>query len=75
MPHNLHFIQFPLAGHNNADFTGWRPSHQMTAMFTGPHLRDADPARLHFVPMHMRAIHDYLSRNVDLVLRQAKIYG
>ena len=35
----------------------------------------ADPARLHFVPMHMRAIHDYLSRNVDLVLRQAKIYG
>ena len=70
LPHNLHFIQFPLAGYNNADFTGWHPSYQMTTMFMGSHLRDADPARLHFVPMHMRAIHDYLSRNADVALIQ-----
>ena len=70
LPDDLHFIQFPLTGYNRNDFTAWHPSYHMTTMFMGPNLRAADPARLHFVPMHMRAIHDYLSRDVDVALIQ-----
>lgn len=70
LPENLHFIQFPLPGYNNTDFTAWHPSYQMTTMFMGSHLRGADAARLHFVPMHMRATHDYLRSGVDVALIQ-----
>lgn len=70
LPPDLHFIQFPLTGYNKKDFTAWHPSFHMTTMFMGPNLRAADPARLHFVPMHMRAIHDYLGRGVDVALIQ-----
>lgn len=70
LPDDLHFIQFPLSGYNRADFTAWRPTFQATTMFMGSSLRNADPARLHFVPMQMRAIYDYLNRDVDIALIQ-----
>ena len=70
LPKRLHFIQFALSGYNGMDFTRWHPSYQATAMFMGPHLRDAAPARLHFVPMQMRAIYDYLGRDIDVALIQ-----
>ncbi len=35
-----------------------------------PHLRDADPQRLRFLPMQMRAVYDYLIEDVDVVLLQ-----
>ena len=70
LPEGLHFIQFPLAGFNQTDFTAWHPSHQMTTPFMAPHLRDADPERLHFLPMGMRALHDYLEQGIDVALIQ-----
>ena len=70
LPKRLHFVQFPLSGSNGMDFTGWHPSYQATTPFMGPHLRNADPARLHFLPMQMRAIYDYLSRDIDVALIQ-----
>ena len=70
LPEGLHFIQFPLAGFNQTDFTAWHPSHQMTTPFMAPHLRDADPERLHFLPMGMRALHDYLENGIDVALIQ-----
>lgn len=70
LPEGLHFVQFPLAGYNRADFTAWHPTFQATTMFMGANLRKADPARLHFVPMQMRAIYDYLSRDIDVALIQ-----
>ena len=70
LPEGLHFIQFPLAGFNQTDFTAWHPSHQMTTPFMAPHLRDADPERLHFLPMGMRALHDYLGHGIDVALIQ-----
>ena len=70
LPEGLHFVQFPLSGYNRADFTAWDPTFQATTMFMGANLRNADPARLHFVPMQMRAIYDYLSRNIDVALIQ-----
>ncbi len=70
LPEHLHFIQFPLATYNQMDFTAWHPSFRMTTPFMGAHLRGADPARLHFLPMHMRAFYDYLSRDIDVALVQ-----
>ncbi len=70
LPEGLHFIQFPLAGFNQMDFTAWHTSHQMTTPFMAPHLRDADPKRLHFLPMGMRALHDYLEQGIDVALIQ-----
>lgn len=70
----LHFVQFPLAGFNRQDFTSYGPAHQHTTFFMTPHLADADPARLHFLPMHMRRVFDYLSRDIDVALLQVA-YG
>jgi 4-hydroxybutyrate CoA-transferase len=70
LPESLHFIQFPLAGYNREDFTGYAPDSRFTTFFMTPHLKDADPARLHFLPMQMRRVYDYLSRDVDVVLLQ-----
>jgi len=70
LPERLHFIQFPLAGYNRQDFTAYEPTAQQTTFFMTPHLKDADPARLHFLPMQMRRVYDYLSSGVDVALLQ-----
>ncbi len=70
LPERLHFIQFPIAGYNQQDFTSYHPSAEFTTFFMTPQLRDADPERLHFLPMQMRAVYDYLARDVDVVLLQ-----
>jgi 4-hydroxybutyrate CoA-transferase len=70
LPDDLTFIQFPLAGFNRCDFTALGPTTRMTTFFMTPDLRKADPARLDFVPMHMRTVYDYLKRDVDVVLTQ-----
>ena len=70
LPEGLHFIQFPLPGFNKTDFTAWHPSHQLTTPFMAPHLRKADPQRLHFLPMGMRTLYDYLKRSIDVALIQ-----
>ncbi|MCZ6617080.1 MAG: hypothetical protein O7E57_03025 [Gammaproteobacteria bacterium] len=70
LPDNLHFIQFPLGGYNQTDFTALSPSSEHTTFFMTRHLRGADPERLHFLPMQMRAVYDYLSERVDVVLVQ-----
>ncbi len=58
LPERLHFIQFPLAGYNRQDFTAYEPTAEQTTFFMTPHLKDADPARLHFLPMQMRRVYD-----------------
>jgi len=70
LPERLRFIQFPLAGYNRFDFTAFSPTARMTTFFMSPDLRQADPERLEFVPMHMRTVYDYLNANVDVVLVQ-----
>ncbi len=70
LPEGLHFIQFPIPGVNQIDFTAWHPSYRMTTPFMAPHLRQADPARLHFLPAQMRAFHEYLRCRVDVALVQ-----
>lgn len=70
LPRNLHFIQFPIAGYNREDFTRYGPDASFTTFFMTPHLKDADPERLHFLPMQMRRVYDYLATNVDVVLVQ-----
>jgi 4-hydroxybutyrate CoA-transferase len=70
VPDDLTFIQFPLAGFNRGDFTALGPTTRMTTFFMTPDLRKADPARLDFVPMHMRTVYDYLKHDVDVVLTQ-----
>lgn len=66
----LHFVQFPLAGYNRQDFTSYGPAHEHTTFFMTPDLADADPARLHFRPMHMRRVFDYVSHDIDVALLQ-----
>ena len=70
LPEGLHFVQFPLAGYNQTDFTAWHPSFEMTTVFMTSHLKGADKGRLHFVPMQMRAVYDYLLSGIDVALIQ-----
>jgi len=70
LPGGLNFIQFPLAGYNEHDFTTFGPDTLFTTFFMTPHLRGADPQRLRFLPMQMRAVYDYLSSDIDVVLLQ-----
>jgi len=70
LPSDLHFVQFPLPGYNAVDFTAWHPSYHLTTFFMTSALRDADPARLHYLPMQMRWIYDYLGSAIDVALLQ-----
>lgn len=70
LPENLEFIQFPIGGLNNQDFTSYSDTATLTTFFMTPALRDADPARLNFLPMQMRWVFDYLSKSVDVALIQ-----
>ena len=70
LPENLEFIQFPLGGFNHTDFTGFNSSASLTTFFMTPALKDADPHRLHFLPMQMRAVYDYLTHDVDVAVIQ-----
>lgn len=71
LPEDLTFMQFPLPGFNRTDFTALSDSARVETFFMSPALRDADPARLRFIPMQMRAVYDYLAKNVDVVMLQA----
>jgi 4-hydroxybutyrate CoA-transferase len=70
MPERLNFVQFPIAGYNREDFTAYAPDATFTTFFMTPQLRDADASRLQFLPMQMRRVYDYLSRDIDVVLVQ-----
>jgi 4-hydroxybutyrate CoA-transferase len=71
LPTDLTFVQFPLAGYNQFDFTQFAENACMETFFMTPHLKAADPERLKFLPMQMRAVYDYLANNIDVVLIQA----
>ncbi len=70
LPPDLHFLQFPIPGYNRTDFTRIAPNAQLTTFFMTPHLREAARERLHFLPMQMRAVYDYLCHDIDVVLLQ-----
>lgn len=71
LPADLTFVQFPLAGYNGFDFTTFSADARMETFFMTSALRAADPRRLAFLPMQMRRVYDYLSRDIDVVLIQA----
>jgi 4-hydroxybutyrate CoA-transferase len=71
LPDNLHFIQFPIGGFNRHDFTAWPGQAHHTTFFMTPDLRNADRERLHFTPMQMRHVYDWLQDGVDVVCTQA----
>lgn len=70
LPPDLEFLQFPLAGYNAVDFTALSPTARFTTYFLTPALKGADPQRLQFLPMQMRAVFDHLAEGVDGVLLQ-----
>ncbi len=71
LPGGLTFVQFPLAGFNKLDFTTFASDTVAQTFFMTPHLKGADRLRLEFLPMQMRAVYDYLQRDIDVVLIQA----
>ena len=72
LPAHLNFIQFPLPGLNSTDFTALNDTASITTFFMSATLaKAADPRRVHFLPMQMRAVFDYLSAGVDVCLLQA----
>ena len=72
LPAELEFIQFPLPGLNTTDFTALNDTSSITTFFMSATLAKAvDPRRVHFLPMQMRAVYDYLSAGVDICLLQA----
>lgn len=70
LPRDLEFVQFPLAGYNQVDFTSWNDTASIRTFFMTPTLARADRSRVHFLPMQMRAVYDYLSRDIDIALIQ-----
>lgn len=70
LPENLTFVQFPLAGYNGMDFTSLSATSRQEVFFMTSALRAADPERLHFVPMQMRAVFDYLNERIDVAMVQ-----
>jgi 4-hydroxybutyrate CoA-transferase len=70
LPERLNFIQFPIAVLNGVDFTAWNDSANLTTFFMTPTLAKADAARVHYLPMQMRAVFDYLAKDVDVCLLQ-----
>ena len=70
LPEDLHFLQFPIAGLNGVDFTTWNDSADLTTFFMTPTLAKADVQRVHYLPMQMRAVFDYLAKDVDVCLLQ-----
>ena len=66
LPEDLHFLQFPIAGLNGVDFTTWNDSADLTTFFMTPTLAKADVQRVHYLPMQMRAVFDYLAKDVDV---------
>ena len=71
VPEDLEFIQFPLGGYNQLDFTALSESTRFTTFFMTAHLKNADVSRLNYLPMQMRAVFDYLSAGVDVLMLQA----
>ena len=71
LPEGVTFIQFPLSGFNDVDFTSFPGGAREETFFMSSALKGAAADRLDFVPMQMRAVYDHLARNVDVVLLQA----
>lgn len=70
LPENLRFIQFPIAGLNGCDFTAFNPTASVETFFMTPTLAKADLNRVHYLPMQMRWIYDYIQTGVDVALIQ-----
>lgn len=70
LPDQLTFVQFPLAGFNNTDFTALSPSTRQVSVFMTPALRGAAADRFAFLPMQMRQFYDYVRHQVDAALIQ-----
>ena len=67
----LHFLQFPLPGINRFDFTALSETTEQTVFFMSAAVKDAPRERLHYVPIHMRRVYDFLLENpVDVALLQ-----
>ena len=70
LPDDLTFIQFPLPGYNQTDFTRVSATAREEVFFMSPAFKNADKDRLDFVPMQMRRVHDYLASNIDVAMIQ-----
>lgn len=70
LPENLEFIQFPLPGLNQTDFTQFNDTASVTTFFMSSALAKGDAARVNYLPMQMRATYDYLAANVDVYMLQ-----
>ena len=70
----LHFLQFPLPGINRFDFTALSETTEQTVFFMSAAVKDAPRERLHYVPIHMRRVYDFLLENpVDVALLQVAL--
>jgi len=70
----LHFLQFPLPGINRFDFTALSATTEQTVFFMSAAVKDAPRERLHYVPIHMRRVYDFLLENpVDVALLQVAL--
>ena len=70
LPPDLTFIQFPLPGLNQTDFTQWNNSASVTTFFMSSALSKGDASRVNYLPMQMRTTYDYLGSGVDVYLLQ-----
>ncbi len=69
----VHYTQFPLGAVNQRDLSQLTPDALMSVFFMTPFIQDSyKEGRVNFIPMHMRAVFDYLSTSkLDVALLQA----
>ncbi len=70
---DVRYIQFPLGAVNQQDLSTLTPNSSQVTFFMSPFLQDSyAEGRVQFVPMHMRAVYDYLAdTSIDVALLQA----
>ena len=69
----VRFVSVSIPGINRVDFSNFHPDAECTAFFATPENRESIASgRIDFVPLHYRAIYDYLAKDLtfDVVLTQ-----
>jgi len=67
---NVRFVQMPIGALNRQDISALGTDCTLETFFMTPYLKDGVKAsRVKFIPMHMRAVYDYIaSTHIDVAL-------
>lgn len=67
---NIHFTQMPIGALNQQDISALGTDCSLETFFMTPYLKEGvNASRVHYIPMHMRAVYEYIaSTRIDVAL-------